>query len=89
MKIHDLLQNWQIFLKNLKREQRINRSTMSKKKVYAYTSSAKQVRRQNATILQLWSNFFANTVIDGMKDSWRLLLITNNRKEYKKLLLVK
>ena len=53
--------------------------------VYIY-QFCKKVRRQNATIIQLWSNFFANKAIYGVKDLWRLLLITNNRKEWEKLL---
>ena len=30
------------------------------------------VRRQNATIIQLWSNFFAIMAISGFQDSWVL-----------------
>ena len=39
-----------------------------------------KVRRQNATIIQLWSNFFANRKIYGVKDSRRLLIIRERRR---------
>ena len=42
---------------------------MSKPKAYTYTSSAKKVQRQNVTIIQLWSYFFAHRAIYGVKDS--------------------
>ena len=56
--------------------------------VYIY-QFCKKVRQQNATIIQLWSDFFTNRTIYDVKDSWRLLLTTNNRKEWQKLLIVK
>ena len=49
---------------------------------YTYTSSAKNVRRQNATILQLWFDFSAYRLVDGVNDSWRLLIITIKGKEW-------
>ena len=61
---------------------------MSKMKVYIYTSSAKKFGDK---MLQSLYGLISSQirVIYGVKDSWRLLLITNNRKEWKKLLLVK
>ena len=62
---------------------------MSKPKAYAYTSSAIKFWRQNATMILTWSNFFANRAIYGVKDSWKLLIITNQGNEWQNVILVK
>ena len=48
-----------------------------------------KVRRQNATMMQLWSNFFINMAIYDVKSSWRQFIITSKGRIFRYLVLEK
>ena len=65
-------------------KRRINRSTVKEEAQFCET-----VQRQNTPIIQLWSNFFANRAIYGVKDTWKILVIINQGNEWQNVLLVR
>ena len=87
-----LQQNLPIFFKKMKKDILYKPlcyiNYQSRKLIHIY-QFCENVWRQDAFIIQLWSNFFANRTIYGVKDSWRLLIMTSKGNDCQNLLLVK